>query len=207
MKKIMFVCTGNTCRSPMAEAILKAMLKERGITGVKVSSSGVSPVVGQPIMPNANLALKELGFKPVKYRAKQLTQQDLETQDLIICMTEGHRRHVGGGANITTVAAITGLHDVGDPYGDSAATYVKTAEYLKYVCGDIINIIEKAVCAEEKEKAEKAALRKQRAVEKAARLYKAEKPEKPKPEKTVKAAKQGRAAAAKATKPPKKKQE
>ena len=209
MKKIMFVCTGNTCRSPMAEAILRAMLKEKGIAGVRVSSSGVSPVVGQPIAPNANAALEFLGYKPVKYRARQLQAGDVETQDLIVCMTESHKRYLGGGENITTIAAITGLHDVNDPYGDSADTYIKTAEYLKYACADILNIIEKALQAEAKEKELTAALKKRKAQEaKALKAVKAEKvlktpkpvkpktpkaqkePKPPKPVKTVKPVKQ-----------------
>ena len=165
MKKIMFVCTGNTCRSPMAEVILRAMLKDKSVTGIKVSSGGVSPVVGQPIMENANKALEKLGFKPVKYRAKQFLKTDIEEQDLIICMTESHKKYIGNFENITTVAAITGLHDVDDPYGDSVETYIKTAEYLKYACGDIISLIQKALLAEKQEKANLAALKKRKVAE------------------------------------------
>ena len=175
MKKIMFVCTGNTCRSPMAEVILRTMLKEKKITGIKVSSAGVSPVVGQPIMPNANAALLALGFKPVKYRARQLTSLEIEEYDLIICMTEGHKRFLGSVEHVTTVAAITGLHDVDDPYGDSLDTYIKTAEYLKYACGDIISIIEKVKKAAKSQKAVKP------------ERIKIDKPKKIKPEKPKKA--------------------
>lgn len=141
----MFVCTGNTCRSPMAEAIFRAMLKEKGVKGVKVASSGISAIEGQPVMPNANAALKALGFKPSRHRAKQLTRADLETYDLIVCMTADHKRYLEERGNITTVAAITGLRDVADPYGDSADVYIKTAEYLKYACGDMIAIITKNI--------------------------------------------------------------
>lgn len=141
----------------MAEAILKAELKLKGISGVSVTSSGLSANPGQPIMPEANAALKALGYKPVKYRARQFADADKNAQDLIICMTEAHRRHIGTGDNIISVASITGLHDVSDPYGDSVDVYIKTAEYIKYACGDIIGIVQKALDAECKEKAAKAA--------------------------------------------------
>ena len=175
----------------MAEVILRAMLKKKKVTGVKVSSSGVSPVVGQPIMENANKALESLGYKPVKYRAQQFLKTDVEEQDIIICMTEGHKKYIGGFENITTVAAITGLHDVDDPYGDDIKAYIKTAEYLKYACGDILSLIEKALLAEKTEKENKAALKKRMAAEvkalKAARSDKPAKlPKQPKQPKFVK---------------------
>ena len=136
----------------MAEAILKAQLKEKGITGVRVSSSGLSANVGQPISKESNAALKALSYKPVRYRAKQFKETDKDTQDLIICMTAAHGRHIGTGDNITSVAAITGLNDVADPYGGSLDLYIKTAEYIKYACGDIMAMIIKALSEENKEK-------------------------------------------------------
>ena len=54
-KSIIFVCTGNTCRSPMAEIILKTKLKNAGITDVKVSSAGLCASLGEKMSKNSSL--------------------------------------------------------------------------------------------------------------------------------------------------------
>lgn len=99
MKKIMFVCHGNICRSPMAEFILKKMLDEKGITDFTVFSSATSTEeiwngVGNPVYPPARAELKKHGIDPGAKRAVQLKESDYEKYDLFIGMDSANIRNM-----------------------------------------------------------------------------------------------------------------
>ena len=92
MKTILFVCTGNTCRSSMAEALFKEMLAERNRDDWKVISAGVSAFEGNSAHENAILALEEQGIETIKDHQAQRLNQELITQaDLILTMTRRHK--------------------------------------------------------------------------------------------------------------------
>ena len=99
MKRIMFVCHGNICRSPMAEFIFKAMLSKNGITDVTVCSSATSAEeiwngIGNPVYPPAKEELKKHGILCEGKRAVQLKKSDYESFDIFLCMDTANVRNV-----------------------------------------------------------------------------------------------------------------
>ena len=141
MRKIVFVCTGNTCRSPMAEIIMKNKIKSAGITDVRVTSAGLSAQTGAKMSENSFKALKALGLKPYGFKSKPLTKKLLFTADVIICMTSEHKRYLSGYENVVTVSELTGLEDVPDPYGGSLEIYKATSRHLDDACEIILSKI------------------------------------------------------------------
>lgn len=92
MKRILFICTGNTCRSPMAEAFLKGLAHEKGLI-VAVRSAGTSTVSGMPVSANSLYALNRRGIQH-KGSSSVLQEEALEWADLVLTMTSSHKRDV-----------------------------------------------------------------------------------------------------------------
>lgn len=92
--KVLLVCTGNTCRSPMAEGILKKLLKEKDIKGIEVNSAGVSALDGYPAAPFAIEATKIWDIDLNEHFSRRLTQSMLKEADLILVMSPEHLRHI-----------------------------------------------------------------------------------------------------------------
>lgn len=135
---VMFVCTGNTCRSPMAEIIFRAETVRRGIADeFSVSSYGLRVRRGDSINPAAAEALFALGYGRHRRAAKLLTVKKASRADLIVCMTEEHKRIIGL-PSCRTIGEITGRGDLGDPYGGPVEEYMRAAEYLAFSVDDVV---------------------------------------------------------------------
>ena len=106
MKKILFVCHGNICRSPMAEYVMKDLVKKAGLEAeFQIASAATSrEEIGNPIYPPARRKLREKGIPFGDHRAVQMTRQDYGAYDLLLAMDQ---------ANVRNMTAIAG----GDPAG------------------------------------------------------------------------------------------
>lgn len=96
MKTILFVCTGNTCRSSMAESMMRKMLEEAGekAKGIKVISAGTAAAKGQKASKHAIQVMQEKNIDLHGHRAAMLTEELVHQADLILTMTRNHKAQV-----------------------------------------------------------------------------------------------------------------
>ena len=122
MVKVCFVCKGNTCRSVMAERLMKKMLKQQKMEEIKVSSKGVF-ANGENITENAKLVLKK--FKALSSNRKSLKLGKIDKNTLYIVMTENLKPFVKA-PKLLSMKDLIG-EDVLDPYGADEERYYQTA--------------------------------------------------------------------------------
>src|SRR3954470_17376091 len=155
MKTILFVCTGNVCRSPMAEGLFRHATKGKG--DFRVLSAGVGAIDGQPPSSHAVNALKELQIDISRQRSRMLTGEVIQQADYIFGMTHGH------------VDAITLLYpqaadkvfvlrefdetldifekDIADPIGGSYEVYLNVRDQIEQGIVTMLNFLEQSDAA------------------------------------------------------------
>ena len=92
--RVLIVCTGNTCRSPMAEGGLRMLLKGQGINDIEVLSAGTAAAPGSPATHYATEAAKTWNANISHHRSRPLTLESIEEADLILAMSPSHYREI-----------------------------------------------------------------------------------------------------------------
>jgi protein-tyrosine-phosphatase len=151
--KVLFVCTGNTCRSPMAAGLMNKLLSETDFDGIEVGSAGTGALNGWPAAPHALEVTKNWGIDISAHRSRALDKGIVEAADLILCMTLEHHRatrqlSANSGRKSYLLASYpqkpeeTPLARIEDPMGGDLEVYEKAFmridEHLRRIFGDIL---------------------------------------------------------------------
>ena len=140
--KVVFVCTGNTCRSPMAEVLCRRLLadtlgvavSELGLRGYEVESAGMAAAVGEPASPEAVEVAQAFGGDLTEHASKPLTLELVDRADHLFTMTAGHLRMLHSlrlpvGPEPRMLSAYD--EDVPDPIGGPMELYRACAEQIR----------------------------------------------------------------------------
>ncbi len=134
MQRILFVCTGNTCRSPMAEALFRNKAADRTM---EIRSAGVAAYNGQPASPHAQQVLTERGIAH-QHQARRLDEELIGWADLILTMTRSHKDMIlhyfpATADKVFTLreyVGVEGMGDIADPFGGTVEEYRRCAEEI-----------------------------------------------------------------------------
>lgn len=144
--EILFVCTGNTCRSPMAEGIFNALAKDLPYTA---SSGGISAFDGDGATAGAVMAVKKYNASLLGHRARRLSKEILDNADIVLCMTGTHKAFIESAYpeyrdKIYTLYEFIGEDgQVTDPFGGDNRVYDKCAEQIYNALVKVIDRLNK----------------------------------------------------------------
>ena len=139
--KILFVCTGNTCRSPMAEAFLNVIAKEKNDDTICAFSRGLA-AYGDSVSKNSLEAAKKHGAQIGSHISTQLTLDDICESDVVLTMTRDQSDFLKSEAKkykekIYCISEYADTEEIPDPYGQSLKVYEKCADMLFDACSKI----------------------------------------------------------------------
>jgi protein-tyrosine-phosphatase len=136
-QKLLFICTGNICRSPVAQFLAERLAREAGLP-ITSASAGVEAEIGHDMEPGARRALATRGIKGASHLAVQLDERMCADADQIYALTSGHRaiivsRFPAHAAKVAVLRQAAGLPDpdVSDPYGEPDAVYEACAANIE----------------------------------------------------------------------------
>lgn len=134
---VVFVCTGNTCRSPMAEGIFRTLAQKRGLQ-VNATSCGLSAFAGSPASEHAVTAAKTYGADLTAHRSRPCSAYLLEEGDLFVCMSQSHALALMPYVPAEKIRILG--QGIPDPYGGDLETY---QHCTKAIYDGLLTLIEK----------------------------------------------------------------
>ena len=138
MRKVTFVCTGNTCRSVMAEYLFKRMLKDAEIDDIEVGSAGTAAMPHYSIFGELAEVFEENGLEYTDHTPTMINRKILKESDLLLVMTKNHKKYINKWfpgyeekVYLLTEFSGAGKDDVKDPIGQGIEAYREAYEEIK----------------------------------------------------------------------------
>jgi len=155
---ILFICSGNTCRSVMAEHLLRKRLGEAGLSG-RIESAGLWAVEGEPASANVRAVLDRVGVGGFRHRSRRVTSGQVDEADLIVVMTEAHRQHLlarfphaeGKVRLLKEYDSRSGGGDLVDPLGGDFESYEAMRNEIEGALPELIIAVHELIRGREKE--------------------------------------------------------